>query len=82
MQLNYNTYTDFDKTLFLSVTEHNDGRKVTFKYSGFLSEVQAKDFAEWWSDMWHFGYMGTASRPQTDDDGSIFILAERYNSCD
>lgn len=80
--MNYNTYTDFDRTLFLSITEQNDGRKVTFKYSGFSSEEQAKEFAEWWTDMWYFGYMGSTSRPLKDEDGNIYILAERYNSCD
>ena len=80
--LNYNTYTDFDRSLFLEVTEQNDDRKVTFKYSGFTSLEQAKDFAEWWTDRWYFGYMGSTSRPLEDANGSIFILAERYNSCD
>lgn len=80
--MNYNTYTDFDTTLFLSVAELNGDRKVTFKYSGFSSEEQAKNFGEWWTDMWHFGYMGSTSRPQKDEDGNIFILAERYISCD
>lgn len=80
--LNYNTYTDFDKSLFLTITESNDGRKTYKRYEGFRSLEEGRKFTEWWMDLWEFGYSGWASGPLTDENGNIFILAEHYNSCD
>lgn len=78
--LKYESNTDFDPTLKLSITETNNGRKTYFTYTGFTSLDQAKQFASWWGDKWYWGYEGTAYA--SDAENTITVFAERYNSCD
>ena len=79
--LKYRTATDFDTSLILNVSEHNDGRKTNFIFTGFATKEQAEQFATWWTDNWYWGYEGLAwTREQPDN--TIAVFAERYNSCD
>ena len=78
---NYTSKTDFNQALPLDIVEVVGDRKTETRYSGFRTLEEAKEFAEWWADRWHFGYMGYASA-FTDPDGRFFVDASRYNSCD
>ena len=78
---NYTHKTDFDQALDLHVTEVVSDRKTEARYYGFRSLDEAKAYADWWTDKWHFGYMGYATA-FTDPDGRFFVDTTRYNSCD
>ena len=79
--LKYESNTDFNPALKLSITETDNGRKTYFTYTGFTSLDQAEQFAKWWTDKWYWGYEGIAfTRLQPDNTTAVF--AERYNSCD
>ena len=78
---NYTSKTDFNQELPLDIVEVVGDRKTETRYSGFRTLEEAKEFAEWWADRWHFGYMGSAAA-FTDPDGRFFVDTSRYNSCD
>jgi len=79
--LNYQSHTNFDKTLLLNITESNTGRKTEFRYEGFRDFDEAEKFAAWWEELWHWGYEGKADSHKSDE-GKPIVLATRYNSCD
>jgi hypothetical protein len=77
----YTSKTDFDKDLPLNIVEVVSDRKTETRYTGFRTLQEAKEFANWWSDLWYIGYMGYAAA-FTDPDGRAFVDTTRYNSCD
>jgi hypothetical protein len=78
---NYTSKTDFNQELSLDIVEIVGDRKTETRYYGFRTLQEAQEFAEWWSDRWYFGYMGSAAA-FTDADGRFIVDASRYNSCD
>lgn len=78
---NYTAKTDFDQSLSLHIVEMVGDRKTEMRYYGFNTLEEAEKFAEWWADMWHWGYNGYAAA-FTDADGRFIVDASRWNSCD
>lgn len=78
---NYTSKTDFNKDLPLNIVEVVGDRKTETRYSGFRTLYEARQFAEWWNEKWHWGYEGYAAA-FTDADGRFFVDTTRYNSCD
>lgn len=78
---NYTAKTDFDQALSLDIVEMVGDRKTEMRYYGFRSLEEAKAYAEWWTEKWHWGYNGYAAA-FTDADGRFIVDASRWNSCD
>lgn len=72
----YKSTTNFDKSLELAITETVMSRDTECVYEGFRTEDEAKSFASWWEEMWHYGYNGRARA-----DGLV-VRTTRWNSCD
>lgn len=77
----YTTSFPFNENLKLEVTETEVYNKIEFRFKGFESFEQAKEFATWWEDYIGFGY-SPYSQAIVDTAGNFVVLGSRYNSCD
>ena len=70
------TYNHFWNGVEITIQETVGRDRTALVVTGFLTEVQAKQYAEEWSNEWYYGYCGHAFSVEK------VVRCSRFNSCD